>query len=492
MRPDGAPTVTVAPPVGAASASDAVDVRFILNRVDFDDSAFLSPDALQAVARPYLDREVGFADLQALVAAVNKLYAARGIATARAVLPPQQIERGVVRIRLVEGRVGETRVEGGSDAGRGIVGRQVRFEPGRVADVRAIEEALLRFNRTNDAQLRASVAPGRAFGQTDIVLALVEPARVQLDVFADNNGFESTGREQVGASLRTYRLLGGADRLVATGLVSEGIRSVSGSYSAALGDLRLGASYAYGRTRIVEGQFAALGIAGRSNTAAVNAALLVASTLRFSLIASASGQYTLSRTDVDATAISDSRLHAGDLGITLGYAAGPVSLALTQAVSFNDIDERVQAVRQKPTLFRGSAFAGAGFGSGGRLRLRADWQLTSARDLPGILQYQIGGVRSSRAFAPATSAGDRGYAAAAEFGWRFGSDPLAAVEPFVFADHAEVRSSTGTTRLTSGGVGLSLPVDRRFTVDLFYAWRLNRPLPDLPKTRVGLTLALRF
>lgn len=55
---------------------------------------------------------VSLQDLFDAVAAINRLYDARHQPTARAILPPQTVSDGTVRIRLVEARIGELRVGG--------------------------------------------------------------------------------------------------------------------------------------------------------------------------------------------------------------------------------------------------------------------------------------------------------------------------------------------------------------------------------------------
>ena len=53
-----------------------------------------------------IGKNVTFKELQDLIENFNYLYATKGYVTARAFLPPQTIENGVVKINLVEGTVG--------------------------------------------------------------------------------------------------------------------------------------------------------------------------------------------------------------------------------------------------------------------------------------------------------------------------------------------------------------------------------------------------
>jgi hemolysin activation/secretion protein len=85
---------------------------FACRRIVFDESEVLNPGWLAEVASPYEGREVTVGELKSLVARINDVYREKGLATARAVLPSQEVVDGVVRITLIEGKVGQVRLQG--------------------------------------------------------------------------------------------------------------------------------------------------------------------------------------------------------------------------------------------------------------------------------------------------------------------------------------------------------------------------------------------
>src|SRR5690606_8441668 len=110
--------------------------------------------------------------LHELVARINALYRAKGVVTAQAVLPPQDLTDGIVRIRLIEGRVGAIDVRDNRSTDEDYVRARVRQQPGDLVDLAGLERDLQRFNRTNDAQARAELRPGSRVGETDIGILL--------------------------------------------------------------------------------------------------------------------------------------------------------------------------------------------------------------------------------------------------------------------------------------------------------------------------------
>jgi hemolysin activation/secretion protein len=445
-----------APPPTDAVAAGQPETRFTLKAVQFEASSYISAAELDALARPLVGTEVSLGDLQRLVERINALYAERGLTTARAALPAQQIEDGAVRVALIEGRVGAVGVEGASARTRRQAEREAVPAQGSLAAPRALEGRLRLFNANNDAQARARLAPGTEYGTTDVTLTLAEPARFSGDLFVDNNGFESTGALEVGAVLRGYRLFGDADRLSAVLVASRGVVSSSLSLSTPLADrFRVGASGSYGRTKVLYGPLGALGITGTSLSFGGDAAALLLVDPRGSLTATASVQTSLSRTEIAGERVVENDAIDASLGSIATYAAPGLSATLQTEVTFARVHEKLSGDTVKPLLFQGSAALGKVIGKDLQARLRGDWQLASRDNLPGILQYQIGGTRSARSLTPGAGAGDSGFSTSVELAYAVVRDGVA-IEPYAFLDHAEASLVGQKLSAESAGVGLNL------------------------------------
>lgn len=211
--PQTAPPVLEIPPLPMLAPLVAPGVMFQLNGITVDQSAFLTAQDLAAIYQPYVGKEVGFDDLQKIVEQINALYRARGVATALAVLPPQRVENGTVHIQLVEGKVGSITIEGDNITRPSYIERHLGTNPGDVVNTDALAQALVRFNRTNQTQLQASLQPGGALGLSDILVRATEPMQYELQAFADNLAVNSVGRYEGGIYLRDVEPLGVGDHL---------------------------------------------------------------------------------------------------------------------------------------------------------------------------------------------------------------------------------------------------------------------------------------
>ncbi|MGN6461243.1 MAG: POTRA domain-containing protein, partial [Pseudolabrys sp.] len=266
-------------PVVAPGRAPAVVIpgggpRFLLRRVEFETSKFITPEELNAVAAKYVGKQVDIAGLQSLVAEINQIYEQRGIATAIATLPPQTATSGVIKIKLTEGRLQKTSIEGNQQTTEAYIRRQIDPPVGEVLDVPQLTRDVTRFNRTSDVQIRALLQPGTNFGLTDLQLAVTEPPRNTLQLFFDNQGVQTTGRNQGGLYYKLHGLAGIDDRLTFYGVKSEGNLNGNASYNIPFNPWggRIGISYTQGRIKIINGPFERLDVSGRSNQASINVA----------------------------------------------------------------------------------------------------------------------------------------------------------------------------------------------------------------------------
>jgi hemolysin activation/secretion protein len=244
--PEAAPPVLEIPPLPMLPPLVAPGVMFQLNGITVDPSAFLTPQDLAAIYQPYIGKEVGFDDLQKIVEQINALYRARGVATALAVLPPQRVENGTVHIQLVEGKVGNIKIEGANLTRPSYIEQRLGTEPGAVINTDALAQALIRFNRTHQTQLQASLQPGASLGLTDILVRATEPMHYELQAFADNLAVNSVGRYEGGIFLRDAEPLHIGDRLDLYVVGSAGTVTGDAVYSIPVENSLFELSYARG------------------------------------------------------------------------------------------------------------------------------------------------------------------------------------------------------------------------------------------------------
>ncbi len=97
-----------------ATPDTVADARpqFVLRGVSLQGASAIPHEQLATSYQPYLGRQVSQADLAAIAAAITGLYRAAGFHLSRAIIPPQDIRDGQVRIQVIEGSITEVSLKG--------------------------------------------------------------------------------------------------------------------------------------------------------------------------------------------------------------------------------------------------------------------------------------------------------------------------------------------------------------------------------------------
>ena len=85
---------------------------FLLRRVSVTGATAIPLDRLATAYQPYLGKRVSEADLTAMAAAVSDVYRAAGFHLSRAIIPPQDVADGRLRLQVIEGGITEVALKG--------------------------------------------------------------------------------------------------------------------------------------------------------------------------------------------------------------------------------------------------------------------------------------------------------------------------------------------------------------------------------------------
>lgn len=460
-----------AAPAAAPAAPSTEELQFFVREIRYEPAPeLLKPDELDALTAPYRGRTLRLSDLRELVAKVNEMYKSRGIVTAQASLPAQDVTAGVVRIRLVEGRVGKLRIEGNASTDAGYITDRLRLKPSDLIDLRRLEDDMVRFNRTNDAQMRADLQAGEAFGETDLVVTLVEPKRDDFRVFLENSGSAGTGELRSGAAYQRRSLTGRRDDLFLSTAMADGHRGNYLTYGLPVNTLgtRLTLGYFNDRTRIVHGLIASLKVTGEATaiTASLRHPLVVGRDIQVDAVLGVKKRRTVNW--IDNNLLSAADLNGSTLGLELqlpeatGYWTGNLELASGR-------NEPLGAERKPYHLIRGNLRRSLSLDADTTLVAATNWQYSHIPLLPASEQIVIGGESSVRGFATGLFSGDRGFVLNLELQRRMPlpEDWAWRASGFAFLDRGEVRPfrppgnqrSTDVLSSAGGGVNFSYAKD---------------------------------
>lgn len=202
---------------GAARAPDS-DARVTLKQVSFTGDVAvqgITQDAVQKVVSPWLNRPVSFADLQAMADAVTQHYRNRGVLLARAILPPQTIKDGVLKIEIIPGKYDNASLSNTGTLRNPQATRMVSsLAPvGSVVTKAGLERMALVLSEVPGVNAQVALKSGSLRGTSAPDITLTPGKRFGGYVGLDNQGDPTTGRSRVMAGMYANELLGYGDQL---------------------------------------------------------------------------------------------------------------------------------------------------------------------------------------------------------------------------------------------------------------------------------------
>jgi hemolysin activation/secretion protein len=433
--------------------------KFLLRRLVFDNSKFLSSEDLERLAAPLNGRRVDFSELQKLIAAINELYARKNIPTGIATLPPQDVKNGVVRIKLTEGRLEKMTVTGAVQTRPDYILPRVQQGAGEVLDVPKLGRDVTWFNRTGDAQIRALLQPGSSFGLTDVQLAVTEAPRNTLQVFTDNQGVKSTGRYQSGVYYHSSGALGFDDRFTFYGTAAQGNLNGTVSYNVPVNYWggRLGASYTQGAIRVVDGPFRGLDVTGASQLGALNFSQPVLATDDWLVLANVAQALGTSRSWITPEYKTvDDHTRKSTAGFSVTRSSGnDYAISVSPAYNYVESHSEISGLNRYFNVYSATANLLVRLPANFSLSASGSGQFTQERLLPGDQLFQIGGPTTIRGYPTNAVAGDSGYYVNYELHNNL-SNVVKGLDVYSFVDMGEVFSTfPARTALYSAGFGLS-------------------------------------
>lgn len=196
-------------------------VSFTLTQVNITGATVFTLTQIEPLYKPYLNHEITFNDLNNIAAKIKEKYQKQGYITTTAYIPEQDIKGGVVEIRVVEGKLGELKIEGNKYFSSELIEKFFHSKKNEILNVNGLERDLLRLNLNSDLELRSVISAGKETGASDITLKAKENFPYHLGANFDNQGTRLTGKWRQAATFRSSNLTGNFDSLYETSIFSS-------------------------------------------------------------------------------------------------------------------------------------------------------------------------------------------------------------------------------------------------------------------------------
>jgi hemolysin activation/secretion protein len=196
--------------VGAACAADGdTPIRFDITRFDIAGNTLLTAAEADAAVAPHAGKDRDFGDVQRALDALEAAYHKRGYSVVSVRLPEQELNRGVVRLNVVQTRVGQVKVSGNKFHDEANVRRSLpSLQEGKTPNLTDISASLRMANDNPSRQITLKLANAAADDEVDALLAVTDEKPWKVTLNLDNSGNEASGKTHAGVVLQHANLWG--------------------------------------------------------------------------------------------------------------------------------------------------------------------------------------------------------------------------------------------------------------------------------------------
>lgn len=208
----------------------AEGVTFTLKEVRITGSTVFKADDFKVVYAPYLGKEVTSKELGEILDRAKAKYKEKGYLTTTAYFPEQEIRDGIIEIMVLEGKMGELRVEGTKYFPASLIKKYFHSKKNELLNIQKLERDIVRLNKNPDIEVRTVISPGAEPGSSDVVLTVKDRFPYHPGAGFDNHGSRLIGKDRTILSFRSSNLTANNDSFFSGILFSRDANAQSVSY----------------------------------------------------------------------------------------------------------------------------------------------------------------------------------------------------------------------------------------------------------------------
>ncbi len=477
VNPRALPPVKTPQQEPSSLGPQATQIKFVLKQIVLEGNHVYTNQQLEAIYKDKIDTEISVAELQNIVQDITNYYRNNGYVLSRAILPPQHVENGIVRVKIIEGYINNVNVIGVPKGAREMIqdyGKQIIKS--RPLKLSVMEYYLRLANEIPGVEVKAVLEPSKdQVGASDLNLS-AEAKTLTGSFSYDNYGTRYIGPNQdtLNASLNSIFISGDATRLIyATTTRPTNLKFYDISYESYVNSYGTTVTLGKNNSLTEPGlDLAIIDINGSSSTYYLSLQHPLLRTRTKNLTLDAGFNYLDSQVLSFSSLIYNDHIRSLKFGGNYDFAdsyGGTNSIALHAEQGFN-----ILGASNNPNSTTTSRFGATGvytrfMGQAARLQhiysklsafLLANGQY-SFNPLLSAEQVGYGGSQLGRGYDPAEIIGDRGVGGSIELRLDFAPEwhYLQTIEPYVFYDAGEIwniKNVVGIKQkqsLTSTGLG---------------------------------------
>lgn len=500
------PAVSPKPVAERPKDAKAKGETIVVSRFRFTGNTVISDAVLTRAVAPYVGRPVDFDELQNAAAMASLAYRDRGY-VATVSIPRQELDDGIVTLKVSEARYGGAKIDPTSD---GRIHSELILERiehamkvEKAVNTNVLDRAVLLLNDLPGASVRSGLAEGQAEGETEVVLQSSKKPLLTTNVVIDNYGSLSTGTQREMLDVALNSPAGRGEQYTLSLMHSDGTRYSRGGVSVPVGldGARVGFNASALSYRVIEGPQVLSELTGASSTFGLDLSYPLIRSQQANLYVS--GSLTTKRFDNYArqllmrsyeTEIAAATVTGNWFDQLMGGASNQASA--TFSVGRLDLKDRLSLLGDQSALagahtnglfskFNASIARNQALAAGWTLNASASAQIAS-KNLDSSEKFYLGGPTGVRAYPNSEGGGSSGELLQLELRKRL-SDRI---ELRLFQDKGRVRQTIdpylgdpSPNILHYRGYGFAVIASLPHNLTFTFAW--SRRIGDNPNPLVG-------
>lgn len=250
-----------------AAPSENTPETITVNRFDVSGSTVFSAAEFAKITEPYTKRPIAIVELFQLRSAITQLYLDNGYITSGAYVPPQTLQRGVVTIQVIEGKLETITVTGTRRLSPNYVRSRLAVATGTPLNRDRLLEALQLLQLDPLLQsLSAELSAGTRPGESVLSVQVTEARSLTSQLIFDNARAPSVGTNRRQIQVSQGNTTGLGDRLSAAYTNTNGSNAIDLSYALPLNSRNgtLSLNYGSAASSIIEPPFDVLEIESKA------------------------------------------------------------------------------------------------------------------------------------------------------------------------------------------------------------------------------------
>ncbi|NQZ14065.1 MAG: ShlB/FhaC/HecB family hemolysin secretion/activation protein [Alphaproteobacteria bacterium] len=499
LVPQVAPDISVKSMALQAAPEGAENIKFNFGGLRIEGASAYGETELTSMYQGMIGTEITLADLYALANRMTLKYRNDGYILTQVVVPPQTIEDGIARLRVVEGFIDNVIIQGdGSQSELDIIQKYAsNISTGGPLNIADMERYLLLINDLTGLSARSVISPSASTpGAADLLVILGERDPYEALVGINNHGSRYLGPVQFSGVGVVNSALGFNESITAQLVLApdSGMELAYGSltYEQPVGPYGTTVSIGGSVTSTDPGfdlrQFDVTGLS-QSMTLRVEHPVVRSRTTNIFAHGLFDWRNVDSKNNVEPTRKDRIRavragMKAEFLDRLLGVAVNSVSLQLSQGLdilgSSDEGDANLTRATGDPTFTKANIELQRlqRVTSTVNVLLKGRGQLSN-NPLLSSEEFGLGGIGTIRGFDPSEVVGDDGIGGSVEVQW---DTPVEMAQLFGFLDSGTVWNQDATnsgdkrTSLTSTGGGVRLDLPMEVDAEFIAAFPLHRDI----------------